>query len=474
VVTRRVRATARRAIDHLSIRLGRGAEPVDSPRVMTRARQLSDEDGFALLEVIISAALLAVMVIAVYTSFDFANRNAASDKSRAVAASLAQADQERLRALPVADLSKLADQGAQTQPGKTLDGITYTTTSQADWIADKSQSRTCTSNGAAADYLKIVSTVAAPAASRIKPVTLTSVVTPPVGTFGAGQGSLAVSVVGADANPKPGIAVTLNGASSGQTRSTDSTGCAFFGYQPTGAYTAGVAATGYVDPDGNSAPTKAENIASETVSTESFKYDVADDVSVTFDTQTVSASGTLGTSTTGASAKWARFVNSGMAAPRKFGGATPSSSISATGLFPFTDSYSVYAGDCDGALPASPATILATASGPPSVVVRVPTLVFGVTKNGATVATPTVKLTATGGGCSGTTTLSAGSSATTGRVWDALPFGTYNYCATDGTLKTTGTISNSNASGQTFTVDVKTGAGSTGTSNRAATSGTCP
>jgi Tfp pilus assembly protein PilE len=447
------RLPAAQRVDHPSSRVVAGGAAVDLRAVTPRSRQLANEDGFALLEVIVSAALLAVMIVAVYTSFDFANRNSGVDRSRAVAASLASADQERLRAMPVADLSKLADIGAQAQPDKTIGGVTYTTTSQADWVADASQTRTCTSNGAAADYLKIVSVVAAKD-QPLKPVTIRSVVTPPVGTFGAGQGSLAVSVVNAANAVVPGVNVTLSGASN-QTRTTDSSGCAFFGYMATGGYTAGLSFTGYVDPDGNPAPTKAENIASEAVSTESFKYDLADSVAVTFDTQNVDGSGNLLTTTKATTGTYVRFGQSGMVSSRSFGDGTAKSSITADKLFPFTDPYSVWAGNCDAAKPTTPATILATASGPPSVVVREPTLVFAITNNGTKVASPTVKVTATGG-CSGTTTL-ANTTAGTGRRWDALPFGTYSYCASDGTKYYSGTVTSSNANGTTVTVpDLKT------------------
>ena len=130
LVTRLRERRAADRVDHPSSRVAVDGAAVDLPPVTPAPRQLAREDGFALLEVIVSAALLAVMIIAVYTSFDFANRNSGASRSRAVAASLASADQERLRATPVGDLSKLADIGAQAQPDKTIGGVTYTTTSR--------------------------------------------------------------------------------------------------------------------------------------------------------------------------------------------------------------------------------------------------------------------------------------------------------------------------------------------------------
>ena len=159
--------------------------------------------------------------------------------------------------------------------------------------------------------------------------------------------------------------MTLSGATN-QTRTTDSSGCAFFGYMATGGYTAGVSYPGYVDPDGNPAPMKAENIASEAVSTESFKYDLADSVGVTFDTQNVDSSGNLLSTTKATTGGYVRFGQSGMAASRSFGDGTAKSSITADKLFPFTDPYSVWAGNCDAAKPTTPATILAAPARPAS------------------------------------------------------------------------------------------------------------
>src|SRR5690349_9135723 len=157
-----------------------------------RVSRLRDEDGFALLEVIVAAALLAVMVVAVFTTFDVANRVSGQEKARAVAASLAQREQEFMRSLPASKLADIADQGTQALPAEQVDNVSYTITRSAQWLARGSQSKSCASTSDSADYMKIVSTVSAPASTGIKPVTLTSVVAPPAGSFGANQGSLAV------------------------------------------------------------------------------------------------------------------------------------------------------------------------------------------------------------------------------------------------------------------------------------------
>lgn len=453
---------------------------------MSRGRQLRGEEGFGLLEVIFSAFLLAVMVVAVFKTFDVTSQVSGEEKARAIAASLAESDQERLRALPVADLSAIADRGAASST-KLVDGVSYTVSSNADWIADATQSKDCTSNGAAADYVKIVSTVSPPATVGIKPVKVTSVVTPPVGTFGAGQGSLAVTVVNAAGAPVQGLAVTLTGPGTPSTRTTDSSGCAFFGYQPTGSYTAGVSFLNWVDPDGNSFPQKAENISAEGMSTDTFKYDLGKSLTAQFVTEKLDASGNLPSTTAPTSAdfvpsssRYVTFSNGGMTADREFGDGSYAASIDGTKLFPFTDKYAIFAGDCPGARPATSPAL----GGRPEVpanqfaggvaTVLVPAISMTVQRSSTDttkVAGAKIRLTPTSAGCAGTFTL-GGATATTqanGRVADpGAPFGTYNYCVEgdrgDGIKRTaTGTVANTSPAGVKLPTNVALG-----------NTGTCP
>ena len=89
------------------------------------------EAGFALIEVVVSAAVLAIVALAVLSGIDAANGASAREKARAVAASLAEQDQERLRTMPV-DMLKSPPQA----PAANVDGVTYTIKSEAKWITD--------------------------------------------------------------------------------------------------------------------------------------------------------------------------------------------------------------------------------------------------------------------------------------------------------------------------------------------------
>ena len=128
-----------------------------------------NEDGFALLEVIISAALLAVMVIAVFTTFDVANKVSGEEKARAVAASIAQREIEFMRSLPFAQLSTLEEKGTEARPDEQVDNVTYTVTRRASWIPRGTATTSCTAAGTP-DRMKVTSTVTAPASTVISSV----------------------------------------------------------------------------------------------------------------------------------------------------------------------------------------------------------------------------------------------------------------------------------------------------------------
>ena len=72
---------------------------------LTRLRH--DEGGFALIEVLISALLLAIVAAGVFTAFDATTRATARERYRARANALAEQDLERTRSLRIGDLATL-------------------------------------------------------------------------------------------------------------------------------------------------------------------------------------------------------------------------------------------------------------------------------------------------------------------------------------------------------------------------------
>src|SRR4051812_50081077 len=97
-----------------------------------RAARIESNSGYALIEVVVSAAVLAMVAVAVLAGVDGAQRSTGREKARSVAASLAEQDQERLRAMPVEQLATYAP-GTPVLP---LGGASHTGLSESEWGRD--------------------------------------------------------------------------------------------------------------------------------------------------------------------------------------------------------------------------------------------------------------------------------------------------------------------------------------------------
>jgi Tfp pilus assembly protein PilV len=64
-----------------------------------------EQDGVILIEIVVSAMLLVIVALGVFTAFDAGTRATAQERHRARANSLAEQDVERMRGMRIADLS---------------------------------------------------------------------------------------------------------------------------------------------------------------------------------------------------------------------------------------------------------------------------------------------------------------------------------------------------------------------------------
>src|SRR3954465_7796326 len=92
--------------------------------------------GGALIEIMMSALLVALAATAVFKGIDGATATSAQSKSRAVAVSLAQEDQERMRSMDPRKLSSYSP--APTT--RTVNDVQYTITSTASYVSDRTDS----------------------------------------------------------------------------------------------------------------------------------------------------------------------------------------------------------------------------------------------------------------------------------------------------------------------------------------------
>lgn len=441
------------------------------PSSPTWRHRLHDASGFGLIEVVVSAAMVALVSLGVYAGVDGASQTSGTNKHRSIAVTIAQQDQDRMRAMTVNELSNYRE--TQTT---TVGGVVYTVISRADWVTDSTGSASCTSGSAEASYLRLSSSVSW-AGIRIAPVTVEGIVAPPNGSFGSDQGSLAVQVRDRNGSPVQGVTVTLTGPK-GYTDVTNANGCVLWGFLPAGnGYTVAIAKTGYVDPSGATVPSKAVGVVGEATTTVAFDYDVGGRIQGNY--ETLNGSGTV----IPANGLSFSATNANLTVPLlPFGDGVVHTSYT-TGfetpprlIYPFTVGYSVYAGTCDGAKPptTAPQTALVTPGGTATVALRLPPINFKVV-NGTGSTPPavngaSVKFTATGAGCSGTVTRTTGS---TGVITDtSMLYGTYTFCvASGGKIKTATTTSITTLS-NTVPTGIAT-ANATVNMNGAPT-GTCP
>lgn len=409
-------------------------------RVNRMIRRATSETGFALMEVLISSLLLAIIVIGTLTAFDSSNRFTSNEQDRAQANTLAQQDEDRLRGLQVSQLAAL-----NTSRTVTLNGTTFTIASTGQFKTDATSTSSCGAGGSA-DYIKTTSTVTWPAMGNTPPVIAESIVTPPAG------GSLITQVVDSQGNGVANMAVTGSGQAS-LTGTTGPDGCAIFGGLAGGDYNISVSQAGYVDKDGNTTPPlnqQAVSVIPGSSATKTFYFDQAGMLNIYF------KSTQYGVSTTNATGDSLVVFNNNMTYPgfRYFGtpGTPVTPPIVATNIFPFQSAYTVYAGSCAANAPSAfgqtdPSVIVPQGGtvnfgGATPTLGPIPLPSLNVTVNSGTSSSSPGSLMSnahvvvTDTGCSPNVKRTYTSTAS-GRISNpSLPFGTYTVCA-DATISTT-------------------------------------
>jgi Tfp pilus assembly protein PilV len=298
--------------------------------------QTEDEQGSVLIEVLVSSILLVVTAVGVFSAFDAATRSTAEERHRAQADGLAQADLARLRTMRISSLSNLHQTKVMT-----IEKTPFTIESAAEFQTDKTGTASCELGTASADYIQIRSTVTWPSLGNRAPVVAQSLVAPPNGSISASSGSLAIQIENAENAGLEGVG--LSGAGAGTfSGETGPNGCAVFGNLPAGSYTLTVADSSLVDKNGEAPKPQSTSVVAESTNTLALQYDKPGNVTAKFETW-------LGGALVPSSADAVVTFNSGMKAARAFGTpGTPQEKVTATPLFPFTSSYSIYAGTCEG------------------------------------------------------------------------------------------------------------------------------
>jgi type II secretory pathway pseudopilin PulG len=193
-----------------------------------RAPKNDGQDGFILIEVLVSALILAIVGGAVLTLIVATTRGAATQGGRSVASDLAQADQARLRTLRISEVNGVQKEVAHPKSN----GTEYTVVSERVYINNKAGAVSCSKGTETPDYVQLTSTVSSP--TMVRPLVLQSVVSPSTGSLNPNYGTFDFPTSNALGEPVSGVTITLAG---GKSATTGTEGCAIFPSLPKATYT---------------------------------------------------------------------------------------------------------------------------------------------------------------------------------------------------------------------------------------------
>jgi hypothetical protein len=405
--------------------------------VHARRRAAADE-GVALMEVVISAAVLVLVVMGVLAAMDSVTSTAGANKARTVAATLAERDQERLRGMRTLDVDEMPLEPYVVP----VAGVSYTVTSQAEWVQDASgEAVSCGTTSSQGSYMRITSTVTSPrAGGAVKPVVLSSIVAPQVGA--TSQGSLSVMVRDAAGNPVQGLNVTVVPAA--RTEVTSAAGCAVFGQLDAGNHTVNLNLGGWVDRNGSQAASQTASVTAGNLTTVEFAYDRAASINVEVKDKPATAlpdpALTVLAAHTSLANGFRTFTASNQGAMVPPFPAATGSTFALTGLFPFPEGYTIFSGGCLGNDPSRhlpdyfaghPGRVVLGAGqiGGTITVYEPPTNIF-VTRGSQSRSGVEVFAYPTDPGCEGVR-IPMGSTDAAGRLsYHGLPYGSFTICAT--------------------------------------------
>jgi prepilin-type N-terminal cleavage/methylation domain-containing protein len=313
-------------------------------------RSTSSESGFALIEVIVAAAVLAIVALAVLSGIDGATSASAREKARSVAANLAERDQERLRAMPVELL-----QNPTQSPDIVVDGVSYQIKSEAKWIVDDlGGEATCGKDSNQVEYLHIITTVTSTIVGKKTPPVVVDSLVSPTTAWAEDHGTLGVRVV--DRTAAKGVVNIRVVASSSEgtqpAQLTDSNGCVVFKSLPVGSYTITLNQGPYLDRNLNQESVINQTVVAKKVSFVTTQYDKGTSARIGVTTHRPGVAYNASQAQP-SKARAVSMVNGAYVGfLRTVTPSSPASTVDATALYPyFENSYTFFTGQCGYAAP---------------------------------------------------------------------------------------------------------------------------
>jgi type II secretory pathway pseudopilin PulG len=302
------------------------------------AQNPAREEGFVLIEILVSALVLVVASAGVMVVMQTTTKTQAEQRHGSEAYSLAQEDQARLASMRLSTLNRLNESRTIT-----LNKTTFSVRSRGLFINDTVSTPSCNEGTMSADYVEITTIVTWTGMDPGERAKIVSILSPSNGSLDPNNGTVAVSVKTQAQAPVPNV--YISGGSGAFTGYTDAAGCAVFSDLAPGNYLANVSgeAAGVVNKNGSYTEQKSVPVVSADIKTVTFEFDRPGTIPVNFKYR-------VGTTSEFklASADSLVAYNSGMSAAKSI--LAPSglraATVNAAPLFPFSSTYLLYAGSC--------------------------------------------------------------------------------------------------------------------------------
>ncbi len=442
---------------HLIRPATRGRRLSVSVRSLPERGQGSADSGFTLIEVLVSLVILAIVAAASASMMLSVWQSNSDNRARVAAANLTSRELEIVRSsfasaaqgpqsIPLGQVVNAAPlvPGGPAGAPLVLDNHSYTVTRNTQWESQGATSGAC-DGGASGQlaYLRVSVIVTWPNMGHTTPVTASTLLTPPLGTYNAGTGHIKAKVLDEDGAPEAGTTITVKNSSGAVvgTQQTASDGCAFFAFLNPGNYTVSASRTGYVDTTWQAAPSQSVTVVANVAAPATFNYANAATTTFVFDTSNAGYFPATTTSLT---------VFNSLLTSTLHTSSFPSSAPSRTLVtWPYSDGLVPWLGDCTDADPGVTSTVppsrpppTATDPGQTISAVVKGAAVTVIVKNAAGVVQPNLQVEAVhaNSGCpipvkdpyDGTTTVGEvltmpAKTDATGTVRVLLPFGTWTF-----------------------------------------------
>ncbi len=320
------------------------------PAGSTNARRDADA-GVSMIETVVALAIFALIAAAAASMLMSGIGLSRDARNRTAAALVAGEAMEQARAGSLASFTTLAGSGTTTATYNRPNGIPFTVTQTALFVPKNAPSGACASTGQGGaagvqPVLLVMETVTWPGMRTTRPVTTSTTITPPVGTYSDATGGIDVKALGVGNGRLSGIAVTVRSAAGvNLSLTTDSAGCAYAPFLAPGTYTVTTGMAGYVDSQEQPTSTVTVGVVSGQVAQAVFHVDRSVELDAVLTPPRYQ-----GNSVPAATGLPVTVGNSGLAGTGSYSFGSGVTQL--TPLYPYS-SYGVWAGHCPEAYPAA-------------------------------------------------------------------------------------------------------------------------